>query len=152
MICPDRGIISSVCPKSPNDVQVEPPDADPRYVNNSRTRRRNPAAIVRATCPTCGDIELTVEQVQVQVCVTTGESTYSFLCPCCAFIVNKDANDSVVESLTSAGSRLVAWTLPAELSEPKSGPRITHDDLLEFHLALESTDWESDLASLIAKG
>lgn len=101
---------------------------------------------MRATCPTCGDIELTVEQVQVQVCVSTGASTYSFLCPLCAFIVNKEANDSVVESLTSAGSRLVAWTLPAELAEPKSGPRITHDDLLEFHLALEGGDWRKELA------
>jgi hypothetical protein len=121
-------------------------------VNNSRTRRRNPAAIVRATCPTCGDIELTVDQVQVQVCVTTGSSTYSFLCPACAFIVNKEANDSVVESLTSAGSRLVAWALPAELGEPKVGPRITHDDLLEFHLALESADWQTELAFLTTNG
>lgn len=121
-------------------------------MNNSRTRRRNPAAIVRATCPTCGDIELAVDHVQVQVCVTTGSSTYSFLCPACALIVNKEANDSVVESLTTAGSRLVVWTLPAELDEPKVGPRITHDDLLEFHLALESTDWQAELASLTANG
>jgi hypothetical protein len=127
-------------------------DADPRYVNYSRTRRRNPAAIVRATCPTCGDIELTVDQVQVQVCVTNSASTYSFLCPSCSFIVNKDANDSIVESLTSAGSQLVAWSMPAELDEPKVGPRITHDDLLEFHLALEGGDWQSELAFLSSKG
>jgi hypothetical protein len=107
---------------------------------------------VRATCPTCGDIELTVDQVQVQVCVTTAQSTYSFLCPACAFIVNKEANDSIVESLTSAGSRLVAWSLPAELDEPKVGPRITHDDLLEFHMALEGGDWQSELAFLASKG
>jgi hypothetical protein len=121
-------------------------------VSNSRTRRRNPAAIVRATCPTCGDIELTVDAVQVQLCVTTALSTYSFLCPGCTFIVNKDANDSVVESLTSAGSQLMAWSMPAELDEPKNGPRISHDDLLEFHQALESGDWERELAYLAPKG
>ncbi len=118
----------------------------------SRARRRNPAAIVRATCPTCGDVELTVDDVQVQFCVTTAESTYSFLCPTCSFIVNKEANDSVVESLTSAGSRLVAWTMPAELTEPKHGPRISHDDLLEFHVSLENGDWERELAYLSANG
>jgi hypothetical protein len=121
-------------------------------VSNSQTRRRNPAAIVRATCPTCGDIELTVDEVQVQVCVTTAQSTYSFLCPACAYLVNKEANDSVVESLTSAGSRLLAWTMPAELEEPKRGPRINHDDLLEFHLALENADWQSELAYHAPKG
>lgn len=121
-------------------------------MNNSRTRRRTTAAIVRATCPTCGDIELTVDQVQVQLCVSTGLSTYSFLCPACAFIVNKEANDSVVESLTSAGSQLVAWTLPAELDEPKVGPKITHDDLLEFHMALEGGDWREELAFLSSNG
>ncbi len=128
------------------------PDADPRYVSYSRTRRRNPVAIVRATCPTCGDVELTVHDVQVQLCVTTSVATYSFLCPACSFIVNTEASDSVVESLTSAGSRLVAWTLPAELDEPKQGPRISHDDLLEFHLALESDDWQRELAQLTPKG
>lgn len=121
-------------------------------MNYSRTRRRNPVAIVRATCPNCGDVELTVNDVQVLLCVTTAHSTYSFLCPTCSVLVNKEANDSVVESLTSAGSRLVAWSLPAELDEPKVGPRISHDDLLEFHLALERDDWQRELAYLSSKG
>jgi predicted RNA-binding Zn-ribbon protein involved in translation (DUF1610 family) len=119
-------------------------------VSYSRSRHGNPAAIVRATCPTCGDVELTVNDVQVQYCMTTARSTYSFLCPACGLIVNKAAPDSVVESLTSAGSRLVAWTMPAELDEPKTGPRISHDDLLEFHLALEG-DWQRELAYLSPK-
>lgn len=93
-----------------------------------------------------------MNDVQVQVCVTTATSTYSFLCPACSVIVNKEATDPVVESLTSAGCRLVAWTLPAELDEPKTGPKINHDDLLEFHLALESGDWQSELAYLSSKG
>ena len=115
-------------------------------MNYSRARRRNNTAIVRATCPSCGDVELSVDQVQVQFCVTTAVSTYSFLCPVCTVIVNKEASESVVESLTAAGARLVAWTLPAELDEPKVGPRINHDDLLEFHLGLERDDWRDELA------
>lgn len=121
-------------------------------MNYSRTRRRNPVAIVRATCPACGDVELTVNDVSVQLCVTTALSTYSFICPACGVLVNKEASDAVVESLTSAGSRLVAWTMPAELDEPKTGPSISHDDLLEFHLALEKDDWRSELAYLTSNG
>jgi hypothetical protein len=104
--------------------------------------------IVRATCATCGDVELSVSSVQVQLCVTTSTSTYSFVCPVCQLIVNKEANDTVVESLTKAGAGLVAWSMPAELHEPKVGPRISYDDLLEFHLALEGDSWQQELASL----
>lgn len=103
-------------------------------------------AIVRATCPTCGDVELDIANVQVQLCISTNTSTYSFLCPTCRLIANKEATQLIVESLTKAGSRLVAWSLPAELSEPKMGPPICHDDLLEFHLALERGAWEQELA------
>lgn len=109
-------------------------------------------AIVRATCPTCGDVELSVGGVQVQLCVTTSMATYSFLCPQCCVLVNKEANDAIVESLTRAGSRLVAWALPAELEEPKFGPRISHDDVLEFHLALEGDAWREELAYLSSNG
>ena len=125
-----------------------------RSVNNSRARRRNNSsvALVRATCPTCGDVELTVLDVQVQYCMTTASSTYSFVCPACRFIVNKEASDSIVESLTSAGARLLAWSMPAELNEPKTGPKISHDDLLEFHLALEGNAWEAELEALAAGG
>jgi hypothetical protein len=67
-------------------------------------------------------------------------------------IVNKEANEAIVASLTKAGSRLVAWSLPAELDEPKLGPKITYDDLLDFHWALESDDWHEKLASLTSNG
>jgi hypothetical protein len=120
-------------------------------VNHSRGRRRNQAAIVRATCPRCGDVELGVERVEVQLCVTTSLATYSFRCPTCSFLVNKEANEAVVASLTAAGSRLLAWAMPAELDEPKTGPKISHDDLLEFHLALEGEDWQRELALLAEK-
>ena len=106
-------------------------------------------ATVRASCPTCGDVELTTREVQVQVCSGTEEGTYSFLCPSCRLIVNKPAEQRVVELLVSAGVKLVSWELPAELSEPKYGPPITYDDLLAFHFELESDGW---LEHVIAGG
>ena len=98
-------------------------------------------ATVRASCPTCGDVELTTREVQVQMCSATEEGTYSFLCPACRLIVNKPAEQRVVELLVSAGVRVVSWDLPAELSEAKYGPVISYDDLLAFHFELDSEDW-----------
>ncbi|HET9077831.1 MAG TPA: hypothetical protein VFN68_12935 [Acidimicrobiales bacterium] len=97
-------------------------------------------------------MELEVDAVQVQFCASTGVATYSFRCPACGVVVNKEANDAIVESLTSAGARMLVWTLPAELAEPKVGPRITHDDLLEFHLGLEGDDWRRELDYLTPRG
>jgi hypothetical protein len=56
-------------------------------------------------------------------------------------IVNKPAERRVVDLLVAAGVRLVSWDMPAELSELKSGPPITYDDLLAFHFELETDDW-----------
>jgi hypothetical protein len=67
-------------------------------------------------------------------------------------IVNKEASETVVGSLTRAGARLVAWTLPAELGEPKIGPKINHDDILAFHLAMENDSWREELAQIAASG
>ena len=98
-------------------------------------------ATVRASCPVCGDVELTTRDVKVQVCSATEEGTYSFLCPTCRLIVNKPAEARVIELLVSAGVKVVNWDLPPELYEQKSGPPITYDDLLAFHFELDSKDW-----------
>jgi hypothetical protein len=52
------------------------------------------------------------------MCSATDDGTYSFLCPSCRLIVNKPAEQRVVELLVSAG-----------------------DDLLAFHFELDSDDW-----------
>ena len=104
-------------------------------------------ATVRASCPVCGDVELTTRDVKVQVCSATEEGTYSFLCPTCRLIVNKPAEARVIELLVSAGVKVVNWDLPAELYEQKSGPPITYDDLLAFHFELDSKDWLDQVIS-----
>jgi predicted RNA-binding Zn-ribbon protein involved in translation (DUF1610 family) len=98
-------------------------------------------ATVRASCPGCGDVELTTREVKVQVCTATDEGTYSFVCPTCRLIVNKPAEERVIRLLVAAGAPVTNWDLPAELYEPKGGAVITYDDLLAFHFALESDDW-----------
>jgi hypothetical protein len=102
-------------------------------------------AIINVNCPDCGDLKLSPQQLQIQVCSANEGSTYSFLCPGCRLIVNKGAEQRVVELLVSAGVRVVSWDLPAELSEPHYGPAISYDDLLTFHFELESEDWRSKI-------
>jgi hypothetical protein len=101
---------------------------------------------IRATCATCGDVEVDGSCVQVHVCDSTAAAAYSFVCPVCGLIVNKRANDRVVDALIGAGVRVAHWSLPPELDEPKLGPPITHDDLLAFHLALQGGRWREELA------
>lgn len=94
--------------------------------------------IVKATCPNCGDVTLRATAVTVRPCLTTGRSGCSLRCPACGTLVQRDLEGDVEAALIRAGAGLVAWTLPAELSEAKSGPPLRPDDLLEFHLALDS--------------
>ncbi len=134
------------CPERLKEI---PQGAEDTSVAYTRSRRQQRFAVVWATCPTCGDVELTSEQVQIQTCTSDGSSTYSFVCPTCSLIANKPASVSVVESLSAAGSRLVAWNYPAELAETKVGAPICHNDLLDFHAALETDGWWSELSNAL---
>jgi hypothetical protein len=98
-------------------------------------------ASIRATCPTCGDVDLTIDQVKVLVCSETNDGSYCFRCPTCTVAVSKPADHEVVDLLLGAGVPLALWNLPAELTEAKSGPAINYDDVLEFHFRLQDDSW-----------
>ena len=106
-------------------------------------------ATIRATCPECGDIELSTRQVTVLVCADNNQGSYAFRCPDCLLAVSKPAEDRVVDVLVSSGVRLSVWQMPAELEEVHEGPPITHDDLLDFHFSLRNEGW---LDQLLAGG
>jgi hypothetical protein len=91
---------------------------------------------IRASCTICGDVELTVHEVEVRVCDTTDAGEYCFDCPRCAYAVRRSADPHIIDLLVASGVRLVNWSLPLELFEEHSGAPISHDDLLEFHLRL----------------
>ena len=96
---------------------------------------------IKATCPRCGEVELTPEDLELRVCTHAAASYYSFDCPMCMEKVQKPADDRVVQLLISGGVRASVWELPEELGEPHDGAVFTHDDLLDFHLLLEQPDW-----------
>jgi len=107
-------------------------------------------ATIRASCMECGDVELTTADLTVRVCSDDNRGTYAFRCPGCTMAVVKQAEPRIVELLVASGVPLSTWRLPAELSEPRSGRPITHDDLLDFHDKLADDErWMHDLTRLV---
>jgi hypothetical protein len=61
-----------------------------------------------------------------------------FLCPRCARSVFEPLNSPNAKLLMLLGAGRAQGPAPLELTEEKSGPHITLDDLLDLHAALES--------------
>ncbi|CAN5144294.1 hypothetical protein BH24ACT10_BH24ACT10_07940 [soil metagenome] len=95
---------------------------------------------IKASCPTCGEVELTPADVALMVCSHAPLSYYAFDCPTCHELVKKPADDHVVSLLVSGGVPASVWEVPGEALEAKDGPRLSYDDLLDFALQLETTD------------
>jgi len=85
----------------------------------------------------------------VRVCADDDRGSYCFRCPECHRAVAKDASRRIVDLLVSSGVRLQVWRKPAELSEPRLGPVLTPDDLLDFHLLLRQDDWFVGVAEMV---
>jgi len=94
---------------------------------------------IKATCPTCGDVDLT----PLDLVVDDGGSaaSYTFTCPNCIGSVTKSAGREIVNLLAEAG---VTIRRPG----PPPMPPLTYDDVLDFALRLEQT--EDVLAALLA--
>ncbi|MCU1621528.1 MAG: hypothetical protein JWL79_373 [Frankiales bacterium] len=101
---------------------------------------------IKASCPTCGEVELTPADVALMVCSHAPLSYYAFDCVTCGEEVRKPADDHVVSLLVSGGVPAQVWDLPAEVLEIKTGPALCYDDLLDFALQLGETDL---LASMV---
>ena len=107
-------------------------------------------ATIRASCGECGDVELTTDDVTVRVCADDNSGSYSFRCPQCEMAVVKAAEPQIIELLVASGVRLSTWRLPAELTEPRQGRPITHDDMLDFHdLLANDEQWIHEVSRLV---
>ena len=95
---------------------------------------------IKASCPSCGEVELTPADVVLMVCSHAPRSYYAFQCGGCESEVRKPADDHVVSLLVSGGVPATVWDLPAEVLEIKAGPALSYDDLLDFALQLGETD------------
>lgn len=95
---------------------------------------------IKASCPACGEVELTPAEVSLRVCSDAPLSYYAFDCGGCQREVRKPADDHIVALLVSGGVPATVWDLPAEALEIKTGPPLTYDDLLDFALQLSTGD------------
>ena len=102
---------------------------------------------IKASCPDCGEVELTSADVTLMVCSHAPLSYYSFVCPKCSVEVRKTADDHVISLLMSGGVRAIVWELPAEALESHDGPVLTYDDLLDFALQLGETEMLAEAAA-----
>ena len=107
-------------------------------------------ALVRASCPSCGDVELPGTGLQARVCVTTGEGSYAFTCPECETVIVKPADQRLLDLLVASGIVLTSWSLPSEFAESHNGDPISYDDILAFHDLLATDDWFSVVEALVA--
>jgi hypothetical protein len=106
-------------------------------------------ATIRATCGDCGDVELTSAEVSVRVCTDDNSGSYTFRCPQCTMAVVKAAEPRIVELLVASGVRMNTWSMPLELTEPRAGSPISHDDLLDFHEMLQDDSWIDRFGGLV---
>lgn len=108
---------------------------------------------IKATCPMCGDVDLAPSDVRLTVAGSsdgsahetgTGWARYTFTCSGCSDQVAKTADHEVVALLSSAGVQIDH--VPAEALEPRTGPALTYDDLLDFAMQLHGEGLDRHLA------
>ena len=95
---------------------------------------------IKASCPSCGDVELTPQQVRLVVCSVKSWSYYAVICTTCADEIRKPAGRDVVALLISGGVVAEPWSVPAEALEAHEGPVLNYDDVLDFAIWLGQSD------------
>lgn len=102
---------------------------------------------IKASCPSCGEVEMTSADVRLLVCNQPTLSYYAFDCPSCSDEVRKPADEHIVALLVSGGVPMDTFEVPEEVLEAKEGPTLTYDDLLDFVLHLGLSDHLAPLAA-----
>lgn len=100
--------------------------------------------IIRATCPSCGKVEMGIAAISLQVNDDDGLGQYQFECPSCASKVRKHAGKQSVAMLVAAGVSLQASAptiAPAPAPEDRALDQgalpFTLDDAIDFHFMLQ---------------
>lgn len=101
---------------------------------------------IRATCPTCGEVGLTPDEVELHVDPSGGrQASYCFDCPSCLELVSKPADERIVRLLASGGVAI----RESSAGRPPDGPSLTYDDLLDFHDLLQTDTWFDRVVELL---
>jgi predicted RNA-binding Zn-ribbon protein involved in translation (DUF1610 family) len=108
---------------------------------------------ILATCPACGEIRLAPDDVVLTLArqryftaAREADHVYAFSCPECGTVVRKTASDHVARLLMGAGVMPHVDDVPLEALEPKHGPALTLDDLIDLHFEIDDPRWFDRLA------
>jgi ribosomal protein S27E len=86
-------------------------------------------SIIRATCPGCGDLVLTPNDLRLAL--DTISARYRFVCPSCDRVIVHQVSAGIVQVLRAAGVRD---------EDPEPGP-LTERDVAALLSDLEQPDW-----------
>lgn len=98
--------------------------------------------VIRTSCPSCGDLELSPPDLHLQTYDRAHWNFYEFICPLCGELIQKPADAHIVTALRLGMVPETRTVLPEEALDPQrrvSAP-LTYDDLLDFALQLGATD------------
>lgn len=101
---------------------------------------------IKATCPICGDVIITPDEVRLVIHPDPDRTHYIFACPVCRERVAKAACEQIVTMLKRVGVVPVLIVIPAEALEEHAGRPVTWDDVLDFRAGLDGT---SDLVAVL---
>lgn len=94
--------------------------------------------VIKASCPICGDVELTPREVRLVTSNLPERAYYSFYCDGCGDLVRKPAGEEVIRLLTVGGVVAEHLHVPAEALEEHRGPAISWDDVIDFSAWLDT--------------
>ena len=92
---------------------------------------------ITASCPTCGEVELSAEHMWVVLADPAERSHYGFRCPVCA-TTSQHAADAETLSVLAAFVPVETLQVPAEALEQHSGAPLTTDDLIDLMVELDA--------------
>jgi predicted RNA-binding Zn-ribbon protein involved in translation (DUF1610 family) len=123
-------------------------DADTPGTGQDDASAGTDMTIIKATCPSCGDVELSRDQVRLVVHPLADRSFYGFTCTLCGEPVRKPAGDEVVRLLTMGGVIAERIQVPAEALEQHSGPPVSADEVLDFAAWLSTASSIAEVAGV----
>lgn len=94
-------------------------------------------ALIRASCPECGDVELGSNQIQGQI--WDGRESYIFRCPVCRMTIPKDCDAQVIQILGAAGCKIVSIE-PPKWETLETSVDLTVDEIIDFHEMLKDDE------------
>lgn len=102
------------------------------------------ATKIRASCGACGDVELLVGDVQVEIGSPTEPGCYGFVCPICEAQVVKTAETRVVDLLVASGVVIVDCILGVV---PRELQALTESDAVTFARLLADDSWLAEFVT-----